>query len=252
MKYYVASDIHGFFSEFQHALDQAGYFTETEPHKLIILGDLFDRGQEALELQSFILSLMEHDSVILIRGNHEDMYLDLVTIDEGNPLGHHIHNGTYNTAIQLTGFDPTMATIRHYDFAEAAQETPLYQQIIPAMRNYYETRNYVFVHAWIPCIRDKNGYSYYVDWRNASENEWAKSRWYNGIEASTTACEDKTIVCGHWHTSYGHSRLAGNGSEFGDDAIFTPYIGAGIIAIDACTARSGFVNILILDDDEIS
>jgi len=251
MKYYVASDIHGFYSEFRHALDQAGYFTDTDPHKLIILGDLFDRGQEARELQAFILSLMERDEVILIRGNHEDMYIDLVTVDEGIPLKHHAQNGTHNTAMQLTGFDPVMAIIRHYDFAEAARNTPLFKQIIPAMRDYYETANYVFVHGWIPCIRDKYGYIHYADWRNASADEWAKARWYNGIEASTTVRDDKTIICGHWHASYGHSRFEGKGSEFGADAIFSPYVGLGIIAIDACTAHSGFINIIVVEDEEV-
>ena len=45
MKYYVTADIHGFYPEFHKALDEAGYFTDPEPHKLIILGDIFDRGQ---------------------------------------------------------------------------------------------------------------------------------------------------------------------------------------------------------------
>ena len=50
MKYYITADIHGFYTKFHKALDEAGYFTDPEPHKLIILGDLFDRGQEAVEM----------------------------------------------------------------------------------------------------------------------------------------------------------------------------------------------------------
>ena len=46
MKYYITADIHGFYSESHKALDEAGYFTDLEPHKLIILGDLFNCGQE--------------------------------------------------------------------------------------------------------------------------------------------------------------------------------------------------------------
>ena len=55
-------------------------------------------------------------------------------------------------------------------------------------------------------------------------------------------------MCGHWHASYGHSKFEGKGSEFKEDADFTPYQASGIIAIDACTAHSGFVNVLVLDD----
>ena len=38
------------------------------------------------------------------------------------------------------------------------------------------------------------------------------------------------------------------GSEFGPDADFSPYYGPGMIALDACTAFSRKVNVIILDD----
>ena len=71
MRYYITADIHGFYTEFHKALDEAGYFNDPEPHKLIILGDLFDRGQEAVEMQHFILSILEQDAAILVRGKYE-------------------------------------------------------------------------------------------------------------------------------------------------------------------------------------
>ena len=130
-------------------------------------------------------------------------------------------SGTYDTELQLTGFDPVMASIR----------------------------NYVFTHAWVPSIlnRDKS-YSYITSWREADGVQWEKARWFNGIDAAQTADEEKTIICGHWHTSYGHRKYENKGSEFGDDADFTPYYGPGVIAIDACTAYSGMVNCLVIDD----
>ena len=139
MKYYITADVHGFYTEFHKALDEAGYFNDSEPRKLIILGDIFDRGQEAIEMQRFIPSLLEQDAVILVRGNHEDLYEEMITIDEGLPVRHHKSNGTYDTALQLTGYDSGLALIRHFDFAEAAQDTAYYRQIIPAMINFYET-----------------------------------------------------------------------------------------------------------------
>ena len=239
MKYYAVSDIHGFYSEFHRALTSSGFFDDTEPHKLVILGDLFDRGHEAKELQDFILELLDRDEVILVRGNHEDLFAELVTTDCGVAYKHHKHNGTYDTALQLTGMAPAEAFVHCFAFAEAAQETPYYQRIIPAMRDYFETQNYVFVHGWIPCIKEASSYNYYSNWREASPYEWDKARWYNGIDAAQTCMEEKTIVCGHWHTSYGHAKYENRGSEFGSNADFTPYYAPGIIAIDGCTARSG-------------
>ena len=253
MKYYITADVHGFYTEFHKTLDEAGYFTDPEPHKLIILGDFFDRGQEAVEMQRFILQLMEQDAVILIRGNHEDLFAEMVTIDQGLPVRHHVSNGTYGTALQLTGYDPTMAQIRHWDFAEAAQETPLYKRIIPATIDYYETAHYVFVHGWIPCVHRFDGsYSYNPDWREAGPESWKAARWYNGMDAAQTCREEKTILCGHWHCSYGHSKYENKGSELGPDADFSPYYGPGVIALDACTTLSRKVNVIVIEDDDLS
>ena len=50
MKYYVVADVHGYFDELQAALTEQGYFMDSEPHKLVVCGDLFDRGKQAQEL----------------------------------------------------------------------------------------------------------------------------------------------------------------------------------------------------------
>ena len=249
MKYYIAADVHGFYTEFHKSLDTAGYFTDPGPRKLIILGDLFDRGQEAVQMQDFILQLMARDDVILIRGNHEDLFEEMVTVDLGLPVRHHKSNGTYSTALQLTGYDRRQAFERHLEFAAAARRTPYYQQIIPAAIDYYETARYIFVHGWIPCIRESEGsFSHRSDWREATSAEWRQARWINGMDAARSCTEEKTILCGHYHCSYGHSTYEHKGSEFGPDADFSPYYGPGVIALDACTAWSGAINILTLED----
>lgn len=184
MRYYVISDVHGYYTQMKSALEKAGFFSDTTPHKLIMLGDLFDRGHEAKQLQQFILEQMEQDKIILIRGNHEDLFVELVTTDAGMPYSYHKSNGTYDTALQLTGFDPVMASIRHYDFADAAKDTPFYKEIIPATLDYFETEHYVFTHGWIPSIpnRDKS-YSYISSWREADREQWNQARWFNGMDA---------------------------------------------------------------------
>ena len=252
MKYYVTADVHGFYTELHRALDRAGYFADPEPHKLLILGDLFDRGQEAAEMQEFLLRLMERDAVILVRGNHEDLFEELVTVDEGLPVRHHVSNGTYGTALQLTGYDEARALAHNLAFAAAARETPLYRRIIPATVDFYETGRYLFVHGWIPGRREAGGrFRYRADWREAAPEDWREARWTNGMNAAPFCLEKKTILCGHWHCSYGHAVYEHRGTEFGTDADFSPYYGPGIVALDACTAHSGRVNLLILRDREL-
>ena len=248
MKYYVLSDIHGFYTLFRKTLRDAGYDDDPEEKKLLLLGDLFDRGAEAVELQRYILELMHSDSVILVKGNHEDLFQELVTTDHGRSLRHHVHNGTYDTLERLTG-------LRGYgwranqELARAGRETPLYTEIIPAMLDYYETRNYIFTHAWLPCESFYGSMVYDAAWREAGQEAWREARWLNPMDAVRTAQpENKTVVCGHFHCSYGHFRYEGKGSEFGADADFSPYTAPGIIAIDACTAFSKRMNCVVLRD----
>ena len=58
----------------------------------------------------------------------------------------------------------------------------------------------------------------------------------------------KTIICGHWHCSFGHAHYEGKGGEFDHDSDFMPYYGDGIIALDACTVVSRKVNCIIIED----
>ena len=251
MRYYVTADIHGFFTPFRDALEAAGYYQDDGEKKIVICGDLFDRGAEAKKMQDFAQEMLNSNQIILIRGNHEDLFCELVTKDKGLPYNHHVHNGTYQTALDLTDYDIGMAGVRHFDFAEAARNTPYYREIIPTMLDYYETEHYVFVHGWIPCYpegRFRFGMS--DDWRNSNLPQWTAALWVNGIDAVNAGVivENKTVVCGHWHCSYGHSRYEQKCSEFGPDADFTPYYAPGIIALDACTAHSGKVNVIVLED----
>ena len=58
----------------------------------------------------------------------------------------------------------------------------------------------------------------------------------------------KTIVCGHWHTSWGHHIVDGTPVN-GPGANFGPFYAEGIIAIDACTALTRKVNVVALEDE---
>ena len=249
MKYYVLSDIHGFYTLLQTTLRNAGYFDDPEEKKLILLGDLFDRGPEALSMQEYVLELMERREAILVRGNHEDLFQDLVTADRGRPLRHHVQNGTYDTLEQLTGLSAGYSWSANMQLARAGRETPYYTRIIPNMLDYYETRKYIFTHAWIPCLNWYGGMTYDPDWREAGADAWREARWTNPMDAVRTAQpENKTVVCGHFHCSYGHTKYEGKGTEFGPDADFSPYMAPGIIAIDACTAYSKSMNCVVLRD----
>lgn len=73
--------------------------------------------QEVNELQIFLLDLISRNGVILIKGNHEDLFVELAITDHGLACEHHISNGTFDTALQLTGYDPVLARLRNSDSA---------------------------------------------------------------------------------------------------------------------------------------
>lgn len=65
--------------------------------------------------------------------------------------------------------------------------------------------------------------------------------------------DGKTIVCGHWHCSWGWSHIKQDRKEFPQKnqvdwkKSFEPFIDDGIIAIDACTAYSGLCNVIVIE-----
>lgn len=260
MKYYVVADTHGFYTKLREALERAGFFADTSPHRLILCGDMMDRGAEAVELQRFMMDLLRRGELIFIRGNHEDLMESMLEdLSCMRPLhSAHRSNGTWDTLLQLTGFDETRASYDGELLVRRARATDFVRRLMPASLDYFETEHYVFVHGWIPAypvypegLNPEVGLCCRPDWREASRREWEMARWHNGMER---CCLDKyglahkTIVCGHFHASYGHAKIDRCGSEFGRDADFTPFYDEGVIGLDACTAYSGFINCIVLED----
>lgn len=262
MKYYVVTDVHGFLTELKQALERAGFFAEKEPSVLVLCGDLLDRGKEAAELVDFMLTLFAEGRLIYIRGNHEDLFVDcLQQIARGDVyeiaggLSHHAINKTWDSLLQLADMTEAEAVSQPYELVRRVMRSPFYKTLLPAAVDYFETEHYVFTHGWIPSVttglKPYTSYRYQPYWREAEPEEWRRARWFNGM---LIACRHhvteagKTIVCGHFHTSYGHATIHHEGSEWGEDALFTPFFDEGIIALDACTAKSKTVNCIVIED----
>lgn len=262
MKYYVIADPHGFYDEMIKALGEAGYFDETGECRLVVVGDLLDRGGQARELVEFMMEEDRKGRLIYVLGNHEDLIIDaLQSIANGdifkvaNPASHHYRNGTWDTILQLSGMEKDVAVKNTLSLLRGVLDHDFYKHLLYRGVDYFETLHYVFAHGYIPChtegYRPITSATYDPNWREATPREWRAARWYNGMEMNHfhgVRIPDKTVVCGHWHASYGHAYIEGKSSEFGARADFTPFYGEGIIALDACTKASGFVNCIVLED----
>lgn len=241
-KFFVTSDIHSFYTPLKEALDKVGFDPNNEEHWLIVCGDCFDRGYESEKVLHFLMSLQRK---ILVKGNH-DILLEECCMREF-PYSYDSSNGTRKTIQDLGG------AVYRRSFAECCCRTwdrlARYRELLV---NYFETRNYIFVHSWIPII-SQNGsyYKYDENWRDASDNNWEEAMWGNPFDMHSLDINKtgKTIVFGHWHCSTGHKMLGHCKSEFGEDAIWEPYYAEGVIGIDRCTAYTGECNVIVLEDE---
>ncbi len=241
-KFFVCSDVHSYYTPLKRALDEKGFDPNNKDHWLIVCGDAFDRGDESEEVLHFLMSL---ERKILVKGNH-DILLDECCMRE-YPYYHDSSNGTKKTIQDLGG------AVYRRSFAECCCRTwDILSRYRELLVNYFETQNYIFVHSWIPIITQNGSFCKYdEDWRNATDDHWDKAMWGNPFDLHMLGLNQtgKTIVFGHWHVSAGHKMLGRCNDEFDGDAIWEPCYAEGIIGIDRCTAYTGEVNVIVLEDE---
>jgi len=240
MKFFIISDMHSYYDPMIKALNEAGFDRHNPDHTLIVCGDAFDRGTQAKEMIEYLNSV---ERKVLIKGNHDDMLMEL--LESKIPTAADEHNGTLGTVYQL-GYAEGIT--RFADFCDNAYR--LYKPLYDSMVNYYETMDHIFVHSWIPLVSERYGIKSFIeDWRNADEDLWYEARWGNPFELADSGMKpDKAIVFGHWHTSWARAYFEGK-EEFGAEADFSIYYGDRFIGIDAMTAHSGKVNVLVIEDE---
>ena len=240
MKYYVVSDVHGHYTELVEALERAGFDRENEQHILLSCGDLFDRGEENRQVYELIKGLPRK---ILIKGNHEDILCRV--LKRGCITQTDRRNGTDITVAQMLGHGAVDES-GHFDTVACAAQIEEIVAFVDSMRDYYETRRYIFVHGWLPITVEGRRPLIRPSWRDNPASEWEEARWLEWQQLYGTGAvpEGKTVVCGHRPARLGHMF-----DDTREPDCSEPFCGEGMIAIDAGTVRSGRVNVLVVEDD---
>lgn len=217
--YFVVSDIHGCLDEFQDILQK----WDRESQQLIILGDMIDRGKNSYGVIQLVRELQKEHSAIVLKGNHEDLFLKHLLINEEQHKDRHMRNGgqeTLDSFANKESYDIQLEKIRkHGDIVEWLQKLPY----------YHETNNFIFVHAGLNLS--------IANWRNTSEHEFIWDR--------TTFLEEninhtgKTIIFGHTETN----TLPNSTST---DVWYSPC--KTKIGIDGGCVYGGKLNYLILEE----
>lgn len=283
--YFAISDVHSCFKPMKAALWAAGFRRTNKDHILIVCGDLFDRGDDTMQVYRYIKSLPKSRR-ILIRGNHELLYKMLLR--KSFPDSYDFANGTVKTFCAVAGMSEEMLSARHW-YKAGVDGYEAYNRIIESWetirkevkasdltkfvfsaadwRDYFELGKYVFVHSFIPTgVKAEHmeeylqyGYShddwreFDPDWRGAARGAWDCAVWdcpfteYDQGLFAPEASNGKVLVCGHWHAAAFHERYEGAEPMKNHDI----YVGEHLIALDACTIVSNKVNVLKLQESDV-
>ena len=220
----MISDVHGCYEPFMKLLEN--WKPEME---LVILGDVIDRGKDSLKVVQQLMRLKDlyREKVTVIKGNHEDMFLNFLESPVGNGRQYDMVGGG-ETIISFAGDDEIMK--RHIeDIARVVRQRA--EREIDFIKNlplYYEFGEVLFVHAGIDAATK--------DWRQASEQHFM---WFDMM----TADENKTgltIVFGHTPTRILHQDRSNNDVWISEDGSY--------IGIDGGYSFGGEMNAIVIDD----
>ena len=144
----VISDIHGCLNEFNKLIDKVDL---TKEDKLVILGDVIDRGPSNIETAFKIMELKRNEyNIINIMGNHEEMFLHTIqackSIEE-------LWESKYFNILKSNG---TLSTLIEY-FNLNDQDKMKVRLELSGYRKYYKVDNFLFTHAGVlPNVELKN------------------------------------------------------------------------------------------------
>ena len=235
MKYYVISDIHGDIDGFNALIDKFN----PEKEKLIFIGDLCSRGLYSFEILSKVKEIVEAGYGICLKGNHEFMFLEFIKNPEIAREYISDYTGGSPTILSFCnqlvhkGYDLTKITnLKEITDLIRKEFMPLLK-FIDNLPRYYETKNYLFVHAGINSDATK-----------VEELDENVCIWGNGLKSYNNPHSfNKTIVFGHMPTQ---NIQNSNGSVFYSKSNKLLGIDGGGFLNDA----SASINSVILSDNK--
>jgi len=164
----AVGDIHGCFDLLETMVERTIGFASDED-TLVFMGDYIDRGKDNKKVVLYLAALKEKypGSVILLKGNHEEMAYNVLTADDpSKQMFFWGLNGGNDTIISFGGFEQTREYLIPF---------------IDSLQLYYENDTHIFVHAGIPRGKD-------VSTATSEELLWDRDFGYNG---------KKILVVGH-------------------------------------------------------
>jgi serine/threonine protein phosphatase 1 len=151
---YAIGDIHGRYDLFRQLLDKVIHHWEAAPQtfesvKIILLGDVIDRGPESAECLEFAHELVSQCDVKLLLGNHEDLLIKTI---EDNSVAQEIWLANGGLALlESYQIEPRRPEEDSFDFAKrlgVAMPSHLVEMLRAAPLSL-TSGDYFFVHAGV-------------------------------------------------------------------------------------------------------
>ncbi len=168
-KIFAIGDIHGCFKSLEELLESIP--VNWGKDRIVFLGDYIDRGPSPRKVIEIVLQLKKNypEKIITLKGNHEWMF-------ERFLKGIDVEVFLYN------GGNVTLRDYYKQGFLEIPEE---HLRFIKELKLYYETENYIFVHAGL-----KPGVP--LEQQHEEDLLWIRQSFYYA-----DYCFPKTVIFGH-------------------------------------------------------
>lgn len=310
MKFFVMSDIHGDYLAMMQAIRESGYDKKNPDHQIVVIGDYFGRAttdKGAYGIWKYLTSKTHKNKPICLKGNHEESFVSKI-FKRGYITGLDEANGETATVLSffryIKGADkkeynelmqPVRAYLKEHPIvttsvvttSEESSDNDYLKEMVCAVNllgegkklvkwcdslpYYFETKNYVFTHGWLPyrVNRDTNNLSdpgemvyKYKELDKYSDAQWHRWTWVKTPDNYDEHCWHfpegwkKWIVVGHWHAFAFGPRANFFNSDYWMKSDIKPedynYVvdeEHKVIFCDHCTAYGHKINMLVIEDE---
>jgi serine/threonine protein phosphatase 1 len=208
MRTLVISDIHGCYEQFVELLQLIRYTPRED--QLIILGDLVDRGPNSLKVVEYVMTLAQEDHVIVLRGNHDQRFVEVMGNEQSAEDGKFFKHGGLELldsyCVETEG-QPNESRLAHAKKFISAN----YEQHLTFLANvplYHEDYNHIYVHAGL----NPN----FINWREQPERDFM---YIKDPFIYQPTVVNKPVVFGHTNTKdiHGSADIWFGGDKIGID-----------------------------------
>jgi len=303
MKFFVMSDIHGDYKAMMKAIKESGYNKKDANHQIVVIGDYFGRattGKGAYGVWKYLTSKTHKNKPICIKGNHEESFVAKM-LERGYVTDLDCRNGEDKTILSFYEgiknihkdkniLEPVYKQLREHPIAEDWEDRyygAMYATEVAAVNMlgegkklkkwcdnlpyYFETKNYIFTHGWLPYrLHSKTNklsdYRREMIYKYKDMDKYSDYQWHNWVWVETPFnysqhCSyfpngwDKWIVVGHWHAfAFGPRAEFFDGWWRKEDVKPEEYNYVvdeehKVIFCDHCTVYGHKINMLVLEDE---